>query len=110
MRAPMTHSPERRRAHERGPARARAVRPAAALLIAAALAVPLVLSTCGHAVRAQQPAARARPLKTGDAVPSLAAAYRGKFLVGAAVTSAIVQGGGSRQFVKYQFNVIVAEN
>jgi endo-1,4-beta-xylanase len=106
----MTHSPERRRADERGPARARALRPTAVLLVAAVLAVPLVLSTCGHAVRAQQPAARARPSKTGDAVPSLAAAYRGKFLVGAAVNSATVQGGGSRQFVKYQFNVIVAEN
>lgn len=95
----MMHSPERRRADERGPARAP--------LIAAAVAAPLLLSTCGHDVRAQQPAAR--PSKTGDAVPSLAASYRGKFLVGAAVTSAIVQ-GGSQQFVKYQFNVIVAEN
>jgi len=90
----MPHSPERRRA--------------AVLITAAALALPLVLSPARHALRAEQPAA-ARPWKPGDPIPSLAAAYRGKFLVGAAVTGAIVRGGG-QQLVKDQFNVIVAEN
>jgi GH35 family endo-1,4-beta-xylanase len=90
----MPHSPERRRA--------------IVLLSAAALGLPLVLSPSRHAVRAQEPATE-RPWKPGDPIPSLAVAYHGKFLVGAAVTNAIVQ-GGTQRFVKHQFNVIVAEN
>ena len=97
----MRHSPERRHAVGRAPA-------AAVLLIAAAAAIPLVLSAPWHAVRAQKPGPAHR-WKPGDPLPSLAAAYRGKFLVGAAVTSAMVQ-GGAQKFVKDQFNVIVAEN
>ena len=98
----MQHSPER----------------PAVLLTVAALAMLLVLSPCGPPIRAQEPAAAPGPApaaapaqawKPGDPLPSLAAAYRGKFLVGAAVTSAMVQ-GDARQFVKSQFNVIVSEN
>jgi endo-1,4-beta-xylanase len=84
------------------------LRRAALLLTAAALAVPLALSSARDAVHAEQPPA-ARPWQPGDPIPSLAAAYRGKFLLGAAVSGAIVQGGG-QQLVKDQFNVIVAEN
>ena len=103
----MPHSPERRRAGGRAPSRVRAVGPVAVLLIAA-VAIPLVLCAPRHAVRAQAPDP-AHPWKPGDPLPSLAAAYRGKFLLGAAVTSAMVQ-AGFQQFVKDQFNVIAAEH
>jgi endo-1,4-beta-xylanase len=52
----------------------------------------------GHA------AAAARPL------PSLAAAYRGSFLVGAAITPTMLSAYGARRFVERQFDVIVDEN
>ena len=79
---------------------------AAALLIAAAAAIPLVVSPPWGPACAREPA---HPWRPGDPLPSLAAAYRGKFLFGAAVTSDMVQ-GGAQTFVKDQFNVIVAEN
>ncbi|HKE15069.1 MAG TPA: endo-1,4-beta-xylanase [Kofleriaceae bacterium] len=115
----MQRSPERRAAG-RAPERA-------ALLTVSALAMPFVLSPCGPPIRAQEPAAApAAPTappapaaatapapppgwKPGDPIPSLAAAYRGQFLVGAAVTGAMVQ-GDAQGFVKYEFNVIVSEN
>ncbi len=101
----MQHSPERRRVAGRAP------RP---VLLVAALAMPLMLSPCGTRIRAQEPGpapagGAAQAWKPGDPLPSLSAAYRGKFLVGAAVTSAMVK-GDARQFVKSQFNVIVSEN
>jgi endo-1,4-beta-xylanase len=58
------------------------------------------------AVGAQR--AKARRWTPGDPVPSLATAYRGQFLVGAAITTAMLQGEAER-LVKEQFNVIVAE-
>jgi endo-1,4-beta-xylanase len=80
----------------------------AVLLVGAAVAISLLSGESRNAARAQE-AGPAQRWKPGDPLPSLAAAYRGKFLVGAAVTSAIVQ-GGNEQFLKNQFNVIVLEN
>jgi endo-1,4-beta-xylanase len=47
--------------------------------------------------------------KPGDPIPSLARAYRGQFLVGAAVDSAMVLDAGSREFLRNQYDVVVAE-
>jgi len=54
-----------------------------------------------------QPAGRWKP---ADPLPSLAQAYRGQFLVGAAVTSAMVDSARARKFLEQQFDVVVAEN
>jgi endo-1,4-beta-xylanase len=74
-------------------------RPLAALLVAAlALAAPASAA----------PAKRA--WKEGDPIPSLKDAYRGQFLVGAAVGPGTVLMGDSHLFVERQFNVVTAEN
>jgi endo-1,4-beta-xylanase len=86
----------------------RLARRAVLLLIAAAVMISLAPSPSRHDARAQEPDPAQR-WKPGDPLPSLAAAYRGKFLVGAAVSSGFVQGGAG-PFVKDQFNVIVLEN
>jgi endo-1,4-beta-xylanase len=48
--------------------------------------------------------------KPGDRIPSLSRAYRGQFLIGAAVSSRMVLTVETRKFLENQFNVIVAEN
>jgi endo-1,4-beta-xylanase len=47
--------------------------------------------------------------KPGDPIPSLAEAYRGQFLIGAAVDSAMLLDGNAREFLEHQYNVIAAE-
>jgi endo-1,4-beta-xylanase len=48
--------------------------------------------------------------KPGDPVPSLAQAYKGQFLVGAAVTPGLALMGDSHRFLERQFDVITAED
>ena len=74
---------------------------AAALALAAA-----VLAAAGPAHAAGKAPAPWRP---GDPVPSLSRAYQKDFLLGAAVDAGLVLGSGG-EMVRWQFDVIVAEN
>ena len=48
--------------------------------------------------------------RSGDPIPSLAKAYQGQLLIGAAVTHEMVLRSDTRRFLEHQFDVIVAEN
>src|SRR5512147_1080172 len=72
----------------------------------AALAVAAV--GCAASARAEGPAAH--PWAPGDPVPSLARAYQGQFLVGAAVTPGLVVVGDTHLLLEQQFAVVTPED
>ena len=74
---------------------------AALVLAAAALAVGVAVLGARRV---------SHPWKPGDPIPSLRKAYRGQFLIGAAVRAGMVLTGDTPKFLERQFNVIVAEN
>jgi endo-1,4-beta-xylanase len=76
----------------------------AGLLLVAATAL------CAQHSLAREAPAVANPWKPGEPIPSLSKAYKGQFLIGAAVSSGMVLTGEASKFVEHQFNVIVAEN
>jgi endo-1,4-beta-xylanase len=67
-------------------------------------------TACAGARTAADPTAGSARWKAGDTIPSLAEAYRGQFLVGAAVTPGMVIVGNTRGFLERQYNVVVTEN
>ena len=76
-----------------------------AALLAGAACLGAPMAGAGQEAGSLPP--RSRP---GDPIPSLAMAYRGQFLVGAAVTREMVLSNETRRFLEHQFDVIVAEN
>ncbi len=82
----------------------------AALFLAAASLAPARPAGAQAAPAAPAAVPPARPWQPGDPIPSLARAYRGEFLVGAAITSAMVLAADVRPFLERQFDVVVAEN
>ena len=75
------------------------------LLLAAGIAAGA--SGCAAGATGQAPVA---PAPRDGLLPSLAEAYRGTFLVGAAITPGQVLMGNTHELVARQFSVVVAEN
>ena len=75
----------------------------------AALVLAAASFTGAQRAAAQEAKLVAHPWKPGDPIPSLAKAYQGQFLIGAAVDPGMVRKDDTRQFLEHQFNVIVAE-
>ncbi len=69
-----------------------------------------ILAAAGLALAAAAPPAAAAEWKPGDPVPSLAQAYRGQFLVGAAVTPGMLVVGDTHLFLERQLAVVTPED
>lgn len=72
------------------------------------LAALVLAASSGGAPPTSPEATPAPRWSPGEPIPSLARAYRGQFLVGAAVSSDTIRAGA--EFVKRQFDVVVAES
>jgi endo-1,4-beta-xylanase len=76
------------------------------------LLLALLAAGCagGSAAREADPVPAAAPAPEGARVPSLAEAYKGTFLIGAAINPGQVLMGNTHEFIKKQFDVVVADN
>ncbi len=75
------------------------------------LAALLAASACAAgSADASSAVAAPAPAPSGGPVPSLAEAYKGTFLVGAAINPGQVLMGNTHEFIARQFDVVVADN